>query len=74
MRIILFYDSFVRDYRGLLIVRELLLGLGHTVVLRVMWDHPKLLIDHWQPNVVKFQPFTSEVMSIIKSDRSGFEI
>jgi surface carbohydrate biosynthesis protein len=40
MKILLLYDNFVRDYRGLLLLKELLSARGHDVWLKATWDQP----------------------------------
>lgn len=40
MRILLLYDNFIRDYRGLLLLGEYLEQMGHKVWLKATWDNP----------------------------------
>lgn len=41
MRILLLYDNFVRDYRGLLLLKEYLKRMGHRVWIYPSWQNPK---------------------------------
>ena len=40
MRILLLYDNFVRDYRGLLLLAEFLRSMGNKVWIKAGWDDP----------------------------------
>ena len=39
LHIILFYDNFCRDYRGLLLLSEILKTKGHKVWLHALWNN-----------------------------------
>ncbi len=40
MKVLLQYDNFIRDYRGLLLLKALLDEMGHKVWLRATWNKP----------------------------------
>jgi hypothetical protein len=40
VNILLLYDNFIRDYRGLLLLQEYLRKLGHKVWIKAGWDDP----------------------------------
>jgi len=52
MKIILFYDNFVRDYRGLLLLSALLRENGHKVWLNALWNNSIEFIKQKNPDLV----------------------
>jgi surface carbohydrate biosynthesis protein/FkbM family methyltransferase len=52
MRILLFYDNFIRDFRGLLLLREMLGRRGHDVRIDPLWDEPIDAIRAFNPDTV----------------------
>jgi surface carbohydrate biosynthesis protein len=40
MNILLLYDNFVRDFRGLLLLKEILKARGHNVWIKASWNDP----------------------------------
>lgn len=52
MRILLFYDNFIRDYRGLLLLKEVLRRRGHHAWVEPLWTHPEETIRMRDPDTV----------------------
>lgn len=52
MKILLFYDNFVRDFRGLLLLRGILEQLGNKCYLRPLWDNAVEHIKSINPDTV----------------------
>lgn len=52
MRILLFYDNFIRDYVGLLLLSEILKKYGHKVFIKPLWDHAINKINKLDPDIV----------------------
>ena len=51
-RILLFYDNLIRDYRGLLLLSQILRAMGHATWLRPLWDRATEAIEEISPNTV----------------------
>lgn len=65
MRILLFYDNFIRDYRGLLLLREILRRRGHGAWIEPLWTHPEATIRAYDPDTVIMGQIGEETTSQI---------
>lgn len=65
MRILLFYDNFIRDYRGLLLLREMLRRRGHEAWIEPLWTHPETTIRAYDPDTVIMGQIGEETTSQI---------
>ena len=65
MKIILFYDNFVRDYCGLLLLSEILKGYRHEVLLCPLWDEAIKKIDEELPDVIVMGHVAEYTTSVI---------
>lgn len=54
MKIILFYDNFVRDFRGLLYLKQYLCFSGADVLVHPLWMEACNLMDTFEPDLVVF--------------------
>ncbi len=52
MRILLFYDNFIRDFRGLMLLKELLMRRGHDTQIDPLWDDPTGAVRAFDPDSV----------------------
>jgi surface carbohydrate biosynthesis protein/FkbM family methyltransferase len=65
MRILLLYDNFIRDYRGLLLLREALRRGGHEAWVEPLWNHPEITIRIYDPDTVIMGQIGEETTSKI---------
>lgn len=70
MRILLFYDNLIRDYRGLLLLKEILAHRGHRVWVEPLWAHPEQTVRMHNPDTVIMgqvgEETTSRIAQFIK--------
>jgi surface carbohydrate biosynthesis protein/FkbM family methyltransferase len=65
MRIILFYDNWIRDYRGFLLLKEILRRRGHAVWIAPLWKDPKDVIQDINPHLVVMGQISEKTTSDI---------